>query len=460
MVAGLDPRRRISTRGPLDGVAAPELADDTGMGTAPTPGPKMPTEITNRPDGMVPTVSPTMPKPKLSTPTTPGAGPRPDTSATGLTPSGDVAPPPGSRSELRGQLSKNPAWQQAAERRNGLMPSRAGRPAPVAYDREGKPIQGVSGRLDTMLRRDNPYIQRARTAAAQAANRRGLQSSSIAAGAGEAAAIDAALPIAQVDASIAQAERGMRAAEFMQAEGHRVQQYMQKFGLDHQAAQNELQRQHAELLQYKQIRSAELMQQRGLDHATAEAKAQREFAGRQASLDRETQKLMQQRGFSHDRARQEAQNRFAGRQAEADRILREKIADKTLTAEQARHEAELELRRTTAVQSGIQHAEAMHRQSVDRILANPDLDEDTTQAAIEASRAQFAGARRTYAAMHDVELPATTRPTPAPEPEPEPEPEPTAPTPTPAAPPRNRRPATRPKVRDSHGRLVDAWTGQ
>ena len=45
------------------------------------------------------------------------------------------------------------------------------------------------------------------------------ESSSIAAGAGEAAAIDAALPIAQADAGIAGVERGMRSQEFMQGRG-------------------------------------------------------------------------------------------------------------------------------------------------------------------------------------------------------------------------------------------------
>jgi hypothetical protein len=57
----------------------------------------------------------------------------------------------------------------------------------------------TSGRLSQLLSQDNPYIQMARTRAAQSANRRGLLNSSIAAGAGEAAAIESALPIAQSD---------------------------------------------------------------------------------------------------------------------------------------------------------------------------------------------------------------------------------------------------------------------
>lgn len=58
----------------------------------------------------------------------------------------------------------------------------------------------VEGRLAGLLSQNNPYIDRARTEAAQSANRRGMLNSSMAAGAAEGAAIDRALPIAQQDA--------------------------------------------------------------------------------------------------------------------------------------------------------------------------------------------------------------------------------------------------------------------
>ncbi len=59
----------------------------------------------------------------------------------------------------------------------------------------------VSGRLETILNEDNPYLQRAQLRGRQIANQRGLLNTSLAAEAGEAAAIDAALPIAQQDAN-------------------------------------------------------------------------------------------------------------------------------------------------------------------------------------------------------------------------------------------------------------------
>lgn len=59
----------------------------------------------------------------------------------------------------------------------------------------------VEERMTGLLNKENPYMQVARTGAAQVANSRGLLNSSIAAGAGEEAAIKSALPIAQQDAA-------------------------------------------------------------------------------------------------------------------------------------------------------------------------------------------------------------------------------------------------------------------
>lgn len=59
----------------------------------------------------------------------------------------------------------------------------------------------VQGQLNGLLSKGSPYIDVARAGAAQTANARGLLNSSIAASAGEEAAIKAALPIAAADAS-------------------------------------------------------------------------------------------------------------------------------------------------------------------------------------------------------------------------------------------------------------------
>lgn len=70
---------------------------------------------------------------------------------------------------------------------------------PTTYTPSEKSL--VSNQLSTLLNSDSPYLTAARTRAAQLANGRGLLNSSMAAGAGEAAAVESALPIAQQDAA-------------------------------------------------------------------------------------------------------------------------------------------------------------------------------------------------------------------------------------------------------------------
>lgn len=254
---------------------------------------------------------------------------------------------------------------------NGLMVSRSG---PVGAAREAAPtvggvqatagaIPGVSGRLHGLLQSDSPYIDRARTRARQYANRRGLMNSSIAAGAGEAAAIDAALPIAQADANIAAGERAMRSQEFQQYRSIRSQELMQQKGLDHDAAQREADRELSELLQARDHRVQQLMQIERLDHDAAQQLANRElqstlqrrgfafqgeqnafdrlhqrtmregsqdFAAEQASLDREASRLAQERGLSFEAARQAAALTHATAEAERSREVQQQIASQSV----------------------------------------------------------------------------------------------------------------------------------
>lgn len=63
------------------------------------------------------------------------------------------------------------------------------------------PEETVSGQLNKLLAEDSQYIQLAKNNAAAEANKRGLLNTSLAAGTGQKAAIEAALPIAQQDAT-------------------------------------------------------------------------------------------------------------------------------------------------------------------------------------------------------------------------------------------------------------------
>ncbi|MBM3492426.1 MAG: hypothetical protein FJX68_18705 [Alphaproteobacteria bacterium] len=84
--------------------------------------------------------------------------------------------------------------------------------------------ESAESRLTSMLDSGSPYLERARARAVGFAGRRGLQNSSLAATAGEAAAIDAAAPIALNDSQIA-ATRNLSDQSFRQAQALAGQQF-------------------------------------------------------------------------------------------------------------------------------------------------------------------------------------------------------------------------------------------
>ena len=73
------------------------------------------------------------------------------------------------------------------------------------------PDQTVEGRVNSLTDPNNPLVSQARARAAQTANSRGLLNSSLAATAGESAAYDVAMPIAQADAAQASKVAGYNA---------------------------------------------------------------------------------------------------------------------------------------------------------------------------------------------------------------------------------------------------------
>ena len=137
----IDPRRPTrqqerTTRGPNDGVAGPEQG---GQGM---PMPKVPTSL---------------------------AAASPDAQAQKMVP----------KVNTRGLVPKSPGVPGAPQAPQPPA-AQAAQAAPVARDREGNPLPGVSGRLNTLLDSESPYLARARTRGKQFANRRGLLNSSIA----------------------------------------------------------------------------------------------------------------------------------------------------------------------------------------------------------------------------------------------------------------------------------------
>lgn len=332
-------------------------------------------------------------------------------------------------SQTRGMVPRVPNGKAA-------MPSgsaASGAAPPVALDREGNPIQGVSGRLQGLLSSKSPYLDRARTRAKQYANRRGLLNSSIAAGAGEAAAIDAALPIATADAEIAARERGMRSQEFMQARGILSQEFMQKRGLDHDSAMREADRELSKLLQERDHRVQQLMQTQRLDHDAAMQQANRElqsalqarahahaasmqesqqrFAGGQAALDRRAAEIAQDKNISAAEARQQAQNEFASEQASRDRRAAEIAQDKDITATAARQQAQNEFAakqadkdraqaNKNAYAATVSASDDNYSRTVSAINLNPDLPAEAREAALQDAAAIRDDAREAAKAIY------------------------------------------------------------
>lgn len=109
-----------------------------------------------------------------------------------------------------------------------------------------KPTETVQGQLDSFLSSGSPILERARAGATQTANKRGLINSSIAAGAGESAAIDAATPIATSDANIYNQAAGQNLQYQNQAASQNSQQGTQ-VNLSNATEQNKASSQNAQL---------------------------------------------------------------------------------------------------------------------------------------------------------------------------------------------------------------------
>lgn len=202
-------------------------------------------------------------------------------------------------------------------------------------------LPGVSGRLTGLLSEDSPYIRQARSRAERMANRRGLQNSSIAAGAGEEAAIASALPIAQGDAQIAAGERGLESQEFQQQ---------------------------------RQITSAEMMQQRQIKSTEGIAKAERELRDLMQQREHRVQQLMQKQRLSHDAA-----------QRQADREMQSSIA----AAQRQVQRETLKSSSEIATMNAASRNYATYQGSVDRINANTDLPPDERAEQLKQAQQQY-----------------------------------------------------------------------
>lgn len=219
-----------------------------------------------------------------------------------------------------------------------------------------QPTETVQGQVTSILAKDSPLMQRARTIAAQGMAQRGLVNSSMAQGAGVAAMTDRALPMAQQDANTysSTAAENMnaqnRAAEFGAGAANQfgVQRSDQAFTAGENAANRgfttserlgsqsftsnlETAKQNfaasqADLERAQQTDITKLQQnfaasQSDLDRAQQMdiTKLQQNFAASQSQLDRAQQAYLQDRSAENQMTLQAAQQNFAGSQAQLDR---------------------------------------------------------------------------------------------------------------------------------------------
>ncbi len=184
---------------------------------------------------------------------------------------------------------------------SGDLPDNVGTTTPTAPDvatytpttrQVNKATDTVQGQVDSILAKDSPLMQRARTLATQQMAQRGLVNSSMAVGAGTAAMVDRATPIAAQDANtfnqVAQDNQNAlnQSGQFNAGE-------INRFGL--QTGQQNFQATQADL---------DRAQQENLQ------KSQQAFQGTQAALDRGQQTALQVGQQEFQAAQTKIQNDF------------------------------------------------------------------------------------------------------------------------------------------------------
>jgi hypothetical protein len=182
-----------------------------------------------------------------------------------------------------------------------------------AYTRQVTGDELVENRINSMTNRADPYMQNAARRGVQTAARRGMGLSSIAAGAAERSALEAAMPIASADA----ATFGRTQAENMEALNRGL---MQERDIQNQ--------QTIEGSRLAQAGSDTAMRERiammGFDVDLQRQRENLAFAGEQQGLDRSQQQWMAQFGLGADLARGtqsiQLQDWFSSRQGQRDLI--------------------------------------------------------------------------------------------------------------------------------------------
>lgn len=269
----------------------------------------------------------------------------------------------------------------------------------MAYDANGNwkdESESVADRVTSLTSKDNAYMQQARSQAARAANGRGLINSSIAAGAGEDAAIKSALPIATHEASLA-GQRNVAEA------GFRNQQTMQQ--VDNEAQMGRL--------QYNTEANA-AAQQRDIDAArtnlhsqlTAQAELQR------ASAAAEKDRLGMQLTAAEKNALVEQQAQMARLQEELG--SRERLGLLDAETRQGISQAELAATERERTLAAAAQAWNSYSNAYAAIMQNPEIPAATRAQALESLQRHYDSNLALIEQIQGVDLQWGTSATPTP----------------------------------------------
>lgn len=225
----------------------------------------------------------------------------------------------------------------------------------------------VSDQLNNLLDENSRYIQSARGRANQATNARGLINSSIGVGAGESAAINAALPIAQQDAqtSFSAQQLNQNADNTFKLDDNKFQQQVYLQGADANFANAAAENQFGRTLDLQNN--------------------QQGFQGEQAGLDRTQQLGIINSQLQSQKDLQTQSEQFQGTQSAAERAQREKLLTTELAANQASQQATIASNEKIATQDSQLRQALLNTQiSSEKDLANLQAELTKQNAAYNA----------------------------------------------------------------------------
>ena len=243
-----------------------------------------------------------------------------------------------------------------------------------------RPTETAAGQVESLLAKDSPLMQRARTLAMQNMNQRGLVNSSMAQGAGVAAMIDRITPIAQQDAET-YSNRSVANMQAVNQGGMFNVGEQNKFGLQlgEQAftkGENEAGRKFA---------TSERVA--GQAFTAEQTLATQNFQAAQADLNRAQERALADKSIEAQQALQLAQQAFQGAQNDLNRVNQRALQEsqQAFQATQNNLDRQQQFQLQTASQQ-FQASESERNRAAELMLEDKSIDANR---ALELSRQSF-----------------------------------------------------------------------